>query len=386
MKDDNNIMSFKEIVSKWVFCHFGNWGLIIIALFASACFIWWQWDKIKQAPGIEYLIEHLHSVPKADLHRFSILIAKLDHDISREYERLLIESLKGFGGIQVLTLNRTINLDDTIPENAENDGYAQALKYVEISEASGIIWGQILLQDEKRIPKIYFYGSNNYGEIPRRYQSLFIDNAYSALPKMPWDDLIMVLRMLIITESNQDLSDENISFDDRLEYYISRMNVLFNSNVINYNYSAKERMEMQLILAKGLRIFGDQTPDAASIKNAITIYRILSSDAPADTPSEQMAYIRNELANTLVDLSLCPFENKYDNLKDALDMYNCVLKTISRNNHPIEWAKLMFNIAAVQNDIGRIDNDSTYIEQALASLSNARDSISQNIRPSPDYS
>ena len=50
-------------------------------------------------------------VPKADPNRYAIMVAHLENDPQAEHERLIIEALKEFEGVQTLSLDRTISLE-----------------------------------------------------------------------------------------------------------------------------------------------------------------------------------------------------------------------------------------------------------------------------------
>ncbi len=380
MKDNNKPTTLTAWFRKKIYDLFGLRGLVMLAILGALFYIWLNWDKVSKSPGITQLLTYCsrQSVPKADPSRYSVLVAHLENDTNREFELLIIESLKELDGIQVLSLDRTITLHDSIPEKAEKEGYSQALRYLDESDASVLIWGTVLSWNGNHVPKLYWTVSQGWVRKPRRYQQSSIDDNLS-LPIMFWDDLISALRLLILIESHQLTSEEGHFLGDRLPAYISRIYMILNSKDIVGDLDVKERMKIQFVLSKGLHRLGVQQDNIDAIKKSINIYRKLIIDIPNDFPPDYKADIQNELANALVDL--VQYENIPELLKEALDLYYEALKKFSRENDPIEWAGLMFNIGYVQNEIGKSEHDSSYLEQALTTLFNAKAIIPQDQEP-----
>src|SRR3989344_3201056 len=106
---------------KRVFRSWGIPGLLVIALLPAVWYAYTNWNTVSQWPGVAPLVTWLSRapVPHADPNRFSVLVAHLENDVAREHERLIVEALKEFEGIQVLALDRTIPLEGSVPEEQE---------------------------------------------------------------------------------------------------------------------------------------------------------------------------------------------------------------------------------------------------------------------------
>ena len=141
MADASKTPDLYEIIKKWVFDHFGVSGLVVLALIAATIYVYKNWDKVKNWPGVRLLIDRWNRwpIPQADPHRFSVLVARLENDTNREHENLIIEALKEFEGIQVLFLDRTILLQGPVPEEQEKRGHKEARQFLKQSKASVLI-------------------------------------------------------------------------------------------------------------------------------------------------------------------------------------------------------------------------------------------------------
>ena len=90
---------------------------------------------VKELPGVVSVISYLSraSIPDADPKRFSILVTHLEDDKNGENERLIIEALKEFKGIQVLSIDRIISLKGPVPEELVKKGNEIAQTYLKKS-------------------------------------------------------------------------------------------------------------------------------------------------------------------------------------------------------------------------------------------------------------
>ena len=98
-----------KIVSR---CFKGGLGIVIFIILLMTFGSWWQWDKVRQLPGIKNVVALVsrESLPKADPNRFAVIVAHIEGDQGQEVEKLITETLNEFEGIQPLHLNRLIPL------------------------------------------------------------------------------------------------------------------------------------------------------------------------------------------------------------------------------------------------------------------------------------
>ena len=122
-----------QIISELFVRKWGIKGKILIAIFLALIGIYLGWEEISKLPGLKTIIEITvrESIPKSDSNRFSILVAHLENDSNKENETLIIESLKEIEGIQVLSIDRTIETEGSVPEEKEIIGHEVSRKYLQ---------------------------------------------------------------------------------------------------------------------------------------------------------------------------------------------------------------------------------------------------------------
>jgi hypothetical protein len=101
MSADGKPPDIKRLVWGFVSHHFkGRLGIVVFIILLLAFGSWWQWDKVRQLPGIKNVLALLsrESLPKADPKRFAVVVAHIEDDQDREFEKIIIEALKEFDG------------------------------------------------------------------------------------------------------------------------------------------------------------------------------------------------------------------------------------------------------------------------------------------------
>ena len=132
-------------------------AIVVFLLLLVAAGSWWQWDRVRQLPGIETIVKWVSqdSLPKADPKRFAVVLAHIEHDQNGEYERLITEALKEFEGIQLVKLDRVISLEGAYPQKKEDEGHKKAREYLQKIGGQVLIWGTLMNASGKTLPKIY---------------------------------------------------------------------------------------------------------------------------------------------------------------------------------------------------------------------------------------
>lgn len=213
----------KAIVKRWVYQHFGLWGLAGLAILGFVIYLWWNWDKVKNLPGVPLIISRVSQepLPKADPKRFAIAVAHLENDRDRQQERLIVEALKDFKGIQILRFDRAITLEGFQPEEGVKAGHESAHQYLKESGAHVLIWGTILSREGKSVPKLYWTTTRDFERERQgaRYQLTEDLN----LPDIFWNDLVGVLRLLAVTQYVEFSSREGHFIADPLSPFIDKV-------------------------------------------------------------------------------------------------------------------------------------------------------------------
>ena len=180
------------------------------------------------------------AIPKADPNRFSVIVARLENDTNRQQERLIIEALKEFEGIQVLALDRTISQEGPFPEEAEKRGYENAQYYLQKSGASVLIWGIILRQGANVVPKLYWTLSQGARWKPGRYGTSLRETQLH-LPQVFWSDLAEILRLLVASYYDEIRDQEGYYVADRLPPFIARVQKLLRESINRPNWDPVAR-------------------------------------------------------------------------------------------------------------------------------------------------
>lgn len=86
-------------------------GIMGSALLVSAILIWWDWDKVRMLPGLQWAIDwvqELRPPPQASGTKFSIALATLENGPDGRHWNVLVEALAPQRGIELLVARRTM--------------------------------------------------------------------------------------------------------------------------------------------------------------------------------------------------------------------------------------------------------------------------------------
>jgi hypothetical protein len=114
----------------WIYHRLGIPGLVGLVLLGAAWYVWTHWDKVKIWPGVGTMVTYWtrSGVPQADPERYAVMMAHLENDDKGQHERLRVEALKEFDGVQVLALDRSIPPTGPVPEESERRAEGGASK------------------------------------------------------------------------------------------------------------------------------------------------------------------------------------------------------------------------------------------------------------------
>ena len=86
-------------------------------------FVWWQWEDIVRRPEVKRFIKRLKRkpIPAALAGRLTIAVAHLDNDKDREHESLLLDELRHFESVEVVSVDRTVDPEQSDKKIAEED-------------------------------------------------------------------------------------------------------------------------------------------------------------------------------------------------------------------------------------------------------------------------
>ncbi len=377
MADDKGICDIHETIINWVHKHHGVPGLVLLAVVCSLVYAGMNWGLVKEwilaRPILADII--LPAPPLADRSRFSVMVAHLDHDTSSELERLIVEALKEFRGVQVLRLDRVISLEGTVPEEEEKRGHERARGYLSRSGASVLIWGTvlgpenpILGQTEKPIPKLYWTGSGEADQRWARYDAPKPEDQFR-LPVVFWSDLSKVLGLIVAKGYAEFQAKDGHYVAGELHPFVERVRKLLKESEYREAWDAEARASTRVILAGALQVLGDQTGQNEPLEEAVAAYKEAFKDYTRERVPLQWAMTQNNLGNALCALG--QRESGTDRLEEAVAAYKEALKEFIRERVPFWWAKTQNNLGTTLWRLGERETRTDRLEEAVTALGEA---------------
>jgi hypothetical protein len=119
----------------------GARGAILFILLAAILFVWWKWENIVKRPGIARLIGCFNrsAIPIASAECLTIAVARFSNDKDREHEKLLLDELGHFEGVETIAVPRTVDPDRPDKKKADEDAQGLLVK----TGADVLIWGGV---------------------------------------------------------------------------------------------------------------------------------------------------------------------------------------------------------------------------------------------------
>jgi tetratricopeptide (TPR) repeat protein len=352
----------KDFLISYIATHYGIGVLLSLGVLIVTIKLLANWPRIKIWPGVSLVLKYLSRgrIPHADPERFSVLVAHLIDDASLEFDNLIVEALKEFEGVQVLRLDRTIPLHGVMPEQAEKDGRKKALKYIERSGASVVIWGIVLRNGNRSVPKLY-WTSADHNKINRYDPSI---DALLSLPELFWSDLVSILRMLIVSSMAKLHSVRGQFIADRLPYLINQVRTLLDSSEGRPGWELDGIGATSLIMADVLRIYGDQVGDDQPFQEAVVYARKALETYPRASYPVEWAKSQNSLGSALYALG--KRDNDIQLLKEAITAFKDALEIRKPQTEPRAWAVTKNNIGIAFCSLGERNHQSAHIESAVS--------------------
>jgi hypothetical protein len=128
MPADSKAPDIGNRILDWIAEHFNIVGIAAVVLLYAVFYVYKNWDKVKNWPGVGKLVMYFsrYPIPQADPNRFAVLVAHLENDEKHEHEHLIIEALNELERVQALALDCNIPLKGPVAEEMERWGQAKA--------------------------------------------------------------------------------------------------------------------------------------------------------------------------------------------------------------------------------------------------------------------
>jgi tetratricopeptide (TPR) repeat protein len=351
-------------------------------------------------------------IPKADPNRFSVALAHLTHDNGQEVERLIIESIRDVDGVQILCFDRTISAEGGIPEKSEREAHDVARALLREASADALVWGTVLSHGGRTAPRLYWTTADS---AMRSKQPYLPENF--RLPEVFWEDLVEILRLLVVTRSSDIFAKRGWNVTADLTPFVEKVRNLLESNQALQRWTAGAAAEVMFILARALQHLGEQSGQRNYLIQSVHYYReivgkgmlseipayefavpnnfgvalgtlgTLESDSSRLLEAEavfretlnrpalrqrspnQWADLENNLGNAL--LKLGERESGIEKLQQAEEAYSAALSVWTRGRFPMDWAVLQSNIAYVLQVTGSRESGNDRLFASVTSYRSA---------------
>jgi hypothetical protein len=116
--------------------------------------VWWNWDDIAKRPGVESFLAYFNQkpVPAAPAERLTMAVAHLARDKDREHERLLLDELRQFEGVEAISVDRTVEPEQPDKKKAEEE----ARDLLKKTGADVLVWGSVISLGGKSAMRLYW--------------------------------------------------------------------------------------------------------------------------------------------------------------------------------------------------------------------------------------
>ena len=368
----------RQIIESWIRRRFGRRGLVVLSCVFFALGIWWKWNDVKELPGVEPLVGYLteKSVPKAVPGKFNIAVAHLEGDDKHETERLIRESLAEFPSVVTLSFDRVIATDQGNVEKAEREGHERARALLKASGADVLIWGVVLRQDGKSLPKLYWTPARDVAHFHPAARYQMTDSL--SLPIIFWQDLTNVLGLMVATSDAGFASQDGRYTADKLKPFINRVRELL-GNSKTEQWDIDTRARVLFILGDALYTYGEQSGEEQPLQDAVTAYREALKERTREKVPLDWAVTQNNLGTALQRLG----EREADTarLMEAVTAYREALKESTRERAPLDWAMTQNNLGTALSILGEREPGTGRLTEAVTAYREALEEYTREKAP-----
>ena len=315
-------------------------------------------------------------------------MAHLTHDINQQVELLILESIRDLRGVQILRFDRTLSAEGPIPEESLRHAHDAARALLAESSADVLLWGTVLSHDGRTAPRLFW---TTAGADLRSRQPYIPENFQ--LPELFWDDLVEILRLLVVTRSAELFARRGRLIAAELAPFVDKVRTLVQSGHASDRWASGTTTRVMFVLAMALQQLGHQTsardalsesigyyrevvvrwppdkftsdwiaaqnglgvalgalgslePDSAHLQGAVEIFRDLIARTAKDDSLETLrASAQNNLGNALLMQGERELGTK--KLEQSAEAYAAALTLWTQARFPLDWASLQNNLGYV---------------------------------------
>ena len=359
--------TLSDLVRQHMFRRFGLPGIAVFAFIAFLIPFFYSNTDLGTWPGISHMLSYIkeRSLPKPDAERFSVLIARLERDSDNDYQRLIIETLRDFQGMQIVAVDEIIPVEGAVPEQMVQSGHKIAQGILRQKGGSILIWGNVVKIGKECAPSLYWTAADGAARHTRPFQELCFEQPLR-LPRLIWSELAEVLKLLL-TSWHDDLLDQRRYMVDKLSPFIAKVQKLIErSPATDLQIDSSTEASIRMILGDSLMIKGEQVDDRKVLSQAVAQYREVLKLYSRDKEPNKWAMAKSNLGLALHYMAhLDPCEG---NVLPAIEEYNEALSVWKREDSPLEWAMTKNNLGAAMKELGQQKQDVSVLRAEVAPI------------------
>ena len=298
-------------------------------------------------------------LPKTDPERFAVAVAHLENDENGELERLIVEDLEEFEGVQVLSVDRTIRLTGAAREQSEKRGHEEARRYLAETGATVLVWGTVVRHENRALPKLYLTTSPRVESHSGRYRP----TEDLRLPELSWADLADVLRLVIVSRDAEFAAKQGQYVADQLPPFIAKVRRLLGASEGAAGWDPDARASTLLVFADSLYALGEQRGENAPLEEAVSAYRAALEERTRERVPLDWAGTQSNLGNALQILG--EREGETTRLEEAVTVFRAALEERTRERVPLEWATTQNNLGGALLRLGEREIGTARLEEAV---------------------
>jgi tetratricopeptide (TPR) repeat protein len=228
-----------------------------------------------------------------------------------------------------------------------------------------LIWGVVLRQEGKSAPRLYWTTLHDGKRAKEPYQPKNFQ-----LPDLFWNDLVEVLRLVVVTHASTLHAQEGHFIAAQLPPFIGRVRQL-----LKQSSRPHEWHEVQFSLGNTLLTLGEQSGAQESLEDAVQAYQEVLQAWTREQMPLQWAMTQHNLGTALQLLG--EREAGTTHLEEAVQAYRAALQEHTREQVPLAWAMTQNNLGSTLRILGEQTKEGLLLCEALESHSAAWEVFTQ---------
>ena len=288
--------------------------------------------------------------------RVVVAIANLEGDDGNRIEGQLRDALAGIDHrlhITPVILNRRI----AVAGRPQGIAHLEALGAVTNVRVDSLIWGGVKGAAHPAVGPLYqtrYGGAASFGNayLPADFK----------LPELPVDDLCAVMRLMIASQTADEMLPSDFKFGDALEPLIKQVRAIADDSRKTSDWSADTRARVNLVLGFASKVSGSELKSEDAFRNAIAYFERTQSDWTRERDPLEWAMAQRNLGSALIDLSELNMQEAP--LEPAVRAYQSALAVYQSRSDRLDSANVQLELGGAFKDIGSYENGADSLRRA----------------------